>query len=177
MEMCVMAGFSLYSEPWINGYLENPDFIEYTDYYVKKATTNPRAIDMNDENADAVNSDDVDMQAPRDENAQQRTGLRSDEEINKMLNLDEYYFERFHLSNAKKRDVESERKKSTELAKKIYTFIQNAYTNPLSLKEIARIKVRNHLLSLDHKMKTKIENDLVLPNRLKDYLLMKEFNL
>ncbi len=174
-----MAGFSLYSEPWISGYLDNPDFIEYTDYYVKKATTNPRVIDMNDENVNTENSDQnayADVSTARNE-AAQRVALRSDEEINNMLNLDEYYFERFHLSNAKKRDVESERKKNTELAKKIYTFIKHTYTNPLSLKEIARIKIRNHLLSLDHKMKIKIENDLVLPNRLKDYLLMKEFNL
>jgi hypothetical protein len=184
MEMCVMAGFSLYTEPWISGYLDNPDFIEYTDYYVKKATTNPRAIEMNDENVNAtINSEEFAPQ--RDENTppplQPSRGVgeavRSDEEINNMLNLDEYYFERFHLSNAKKRDVALEKRRNTDLAKQIYTFMKNTYTNPLSLKEIARISIRNHLLAIDHRMKLKVERHLSLPNRLKDYLLMREFNL
>ena len=162
MEICVMAGFRLRDEAWINEYLGNPDFIEYTDYYVRKANE----TEASEETAALA------------ENAAESIESRSDQQINDMLNADEYYFERFHLSGNKKRDPDSERKRSAELAKKIYTFIKYHYKNPLTLKEIARIKIRQHLLAIDHRLKPKVERQLSsLPNQLKDFLLMKEFHL
>ena len=95
---------------------------------------------------------------------------KTDEEIANLLNLDEYFFERFHY----KKKLNKE--KCTHVAMKIYQFIKYYCSNPLSLKELARIQERKDLLNTDYKMKCKIENDLNLPTRLKDYLLFKEFN-
>lgn len=160
MTMCVMAGFSLYDEQWISEYLENPDFIEYTDYYVKRATSHVNSERSSESNSDSEAANDL--------------MRKNDQEINDLLNLDEYYFERFHLNNSKKN---LDKKRQAEVAKKIYYFIQYYYTNPLSLKELARIQIRNNLLKVDFKMKIKVENDLPLPKRLKSYILLEEFNL
>lgn len=160
MQMCVMAGFKLHQESWIGSYLDNPDFIEYTDYYVKKASS---YTNETSENSSGSSSD-----------VEANFMTKTDTEINDLLNLDEYYFERFHSRNKKLKD---DKKNAAELARKIFSYIKHYYTNPLSLKEIARIQIRKNLLEVDYKMKFKIENDLPLPNRLKDYLLMKEFNL
>ena len=156
-----MAGFNLHKmEPWIKEYLENPDFIDYTDYYVKRATSVNNAI--SEVPGDSQN-----------ETADQNELLnKTDQEINEMLYLDEYFFERFHSSSNRRRN---DHKKSADVAKRIHAFIKYSYTNPLSLKELSRISIRKSLLSIDYKMKFKIEHDLPLPNRLKNYLQFKEF--
>lgn len=158
MRMCILAGFNLYNEPWVDGYLENPDFIEYTDYYVKKATSQD------------LNSNPVSSEENSDSEAAQLS-RKSDQELNDLLNQDEYYFERFHKKSQKNLD----KKNSADLAMNIYKLIKYHYTNPMSLKDLSRIAIRTHLLSIDYKMKFKIENGLPLPNRLKNYLLFKEF--
>ena len=159
-----MAGFRLYDEPWIGEYIENPDFIEYTDYYVKRATrtNSDLATDSSDEASTNSDSEITELMT------------KSNQEISDLLDLDEYFFERFHLSNQKKR---SDKKRNAELARKIYTLVKYHYTNPMSLKELSRIKIRQHLLKQDYKMKFKVQNDLPLPKRLKEYLLLEEFNI
>jgi len=113
MNLCVLAGFNLYkNEPWIKEYLKNPDFIDYTDYYVKRATDNSLANDL-------VNSE---------------LRNKTDQEISELIYLDEYLSDRFYASAKKKETKESMR--SSEVSKAIYTFIKRAYTNPLSLKEV-----------------------------------------
>lgn len=154
MHFCVMAGFNLYKmEPWIKEYLQNPDFIDYADYYVKRAT----------------NSLQNESNEPLDSELLKKT----DEEINDMIYLDEYFFERFHSSRRTRKDA----KTSSELAKNIYAYIKHTYTNPLSLKALSRIQVRNKMLRNDFKLKFKIDKGLHIPRRLKDYLLFKEFDI
>lgn len=184
MEMCIMAGFNMYNEPWINTYLENPDFIEYTDYYVKKATHNKRAIEVNTSSSDSESSDESSNSTSSistNNNGQLNELMnKTDEEINDLLNMDEYYFERFHLTKSSRRGnatVNDQKRRNAELAKSIYNLIRYHYTNPLSLKELARIQVRKSLLDVDFRMKCNVEERLPLPKRLKDYLLLKEFNL
>ena len=156
MQLCILAGFNLKNEPWVDAYIVNPDFIEYTDYYIKRATSQDMSEDNNN------NSDSEVAQLIQ----------KSDQEISDMLNLDEYYFERYHSNSQHKK---MNKTKSADLAKKIYNLVKYHYTNPLSLKELARIQVRKSLLEVDHKMKFKVENDLPLPKCMKDYLLFKEF--
>lgn len=188
MSMCVMAGFNLYNEPWINTYLDNPDFIEYTDYYVK-LVANRRVIHDTDEPSPSSSSSSSppsrdELNSSSDSSNGELTALmnKTDQEINDLLNMDEYYFERFHLTKSRRRTgtvaaVESTKKRNAERAKNIYTFIRHFYTNPLSLKELARIQIRKSLLAVDFRMKHKIEEELRLPRRLKDYLLLKEFDI
>lgn len=187
MNMCVMAGFNLKREPWIKTYLANPDFIEYTDYYVKIATykVNERIENSEDDDAE-FSSLESSLSSSSTKNTNSNSPdlaelmEKTDQEINDLLNLDEYYFERFHLNknkSSKKCSALDSRRRNTEVAKNIYKFIEYFYTNPLSLKELARIQIRKSLLAVDYKMKYKIEDELCLPKRLKDYLLLKEFNL
>jgi hypothetical protein len=174
MQLCVKSGFDMYNENWISEYLENPDFIEYTDYYVKKATSSTASdAESLDESSPSPRAASSSSSVSIDENEANLIMLKSDQELNELLNMDEYFFERFH---SKKFRLKSDNKSNTDIARRIYTFIRHSYTNPLSLKEISRIKIRKHLLTIDYKMKFKIQS-LPLPNRLKDYLLMKEFNL
>ena len=161
MQLCVMAGFNLKEESWINNYIENPDFIEYTDFYVRKATSPEKNSSSDDDNS-SNNSDVTELQT------------KTDQEIAEILNLDEYFFERFHL---KDRNKKLNKEKCTDIAKKIYQFIKYYNSNPLSLKELSRIQVRKQMLDINYKMKYNIEKGLEIPARLKDYLLFKEFNL
>lgn len=159
MKLCVLAGFKLHTtEPWIKEYLANPDFIDYTDYYVKRATSSRGS-----------NSSHL------DEASSELIKNRTDQELNEILYLDEYFYERFHSSNYKRKS--SDYKRNSELSKSIYQYMKEVYTNPLSLKELSRITVRNKMLRNDFKMKFKVENELIIPRRLKDYLLFKEFGL
>ena len=155
MQLCILAGFNLKNEPWVDAYIVNPDFIEYTDYYIKRATS--QEINNGEDNSD---SEAVYLIQ------------KTDQEISDMLNLDEYYFERYHFNS---QDKKMDKNKTADLAKKIYNLVKYHYTNPLSLKELARIHVRKSLLDVNYKMKFKIENDLPLPKCMKDYLLFKEF--
>jgi ankyrin repeat protein len=167
MEMCVMAGFSLYDESWIEMFIDNPEFIAYTDYYIRKASS----TDSTDENNNHLNEEQ--QQENRELVDQDQNAMR----LGDMLDMDQYFFERFHLnSSAKKRNQLIEEKQRRELAKRIYNFVSYNYKNPLSLKQLSRIAIRNHMLSIDYKMSQKIMQ-LSLPRCLKDYLLMKEFNL
>jgi hypothetical protein len=170
MQLCVKSGFDMYNENWISEYLENPDFIEYTDYYVKKSRSPTASDDESSLSPEATSSPSL---ASIDESEANLIMLKTDQELNELLNMDEYFFERFH---SKKFKLKSDNKANTDVARRIYSFIRHSYTNPLSLKEISRIKIRRHLLTIDYKMKFKIQL-LPLPNRLKDYLLMNEFNL
>ena len=157
MKLCILAGFKLNrTEQWIKEYVANPDFIDYADYYVKRAT-NSRGQQQEDENSEL--------------SIQSRTG----QELNEILYLDEYFYERFNSSNYKRKS--SDYKRNSEMSKSIYEYIKEVYTNPLSLKELSRITVRNQMLKKDFKMKFSVENELIIPKRLKDYLLFKEFNL
>jgi len=134
-------------EPWVKEYLKNPDFIDYTDYYVKRATDNSLSNEL--------------------VSAELRS--KTDQEISELIYLDEYFSERFHS----RRRGDS----GSEVAKTIYAFIKRAYTNPLSLKELCRIGVRAGMVREDFKMKFRIEKELHIPRRLKEYLMFKEFNL
>jgi hypothetical protein len=87
--------------------------------------------------------------------------------------MDEYFLERYHSKNQKQKE---DKIKSIELTKRIYKLIRYNYSNPLSLQELARIKIRNNMLSIDYNIKAKIEKNILdLPTRLREYLLLNEF--
>ncbi len=92
--------------------------------------------------------------------------IRNENEIVEMLSLDDYYNQRYHQN----------KNTNIELTKKIYSLIRYNYFNPLSLKQLARIQIRKSLISIDYKIKTKILR-FDLPNSLKSYLLLEEYNL
>lgn len=158
MSMCIMAGFKLNDEPWISEYLQNPDFIQYTDYYVKRA----------------MSSSSSDSESGNDSLSEGELARKTDQELNELLNLDEYYFERFHRKSAHKNNNQ---KKQAELAKNIFRLINYHYTNPLSLKEICRIAIRDQMLNKNFRLKYSVENELFLPKILKSFILMEEFKL
>lgn len=164
MIMLIMAGFNLHNESWISHYLENPDFTEYTDFHIKKATgrNSTRQTGQNDQ-----------------ENIEQTNQLnsKSDQELNDILDKDQYFFERFQIKMKKGRHSNIESVNSHQLLlRNIHSVIKYYYRNPLSLKEIARIKIRQHLLKLDYKLKFKIDSQVNLPKCLKSYLLLSEYN-
>lgn len=161
MQLCIMAGFNLCKmEPWIKEYLENPDFIDYADYYVKRATN---TLKNRVESRQDESLDETELQK------------KTDQEINEMIYLDEYFAKRFQSG---RRGGKNQYKNSAEQAKYIYAFIKHTSSNPLTLKELSRISVRDTMLkNKDFKMKFKIDQGLHIPQRLKDYLLFKEFDL
>ena len=66
--------------------------------------------------------------------------------------------------NSRKKLLDRHNNDDSDLPIRIYSFIKYSYTNPLSLKEIARISIRNYMLNAkiggregDCKMKFKIE--------------------
>jgi hypothetical protein len=156
MKICIMAGFNLRKmEPWIKEYLENPDFIDYPDYYVKQAT----------------NSLDNSM------NRWASNNLKTEQELNDIIYLDEYFYNRYHSSSNKRKNLNDHKNNSLDQAKNIYSFIKHTNSNPLSLMELSRIVVRKTMISCDTNIKQNVNLGLDIPRRLKDYLLFKEFNL
>jgi hypothetical protein len=173
MRLCIMAGLKLSEEPWIRGYLNNPNFIDYTDYFVRRRADNTLILDSDGQESDDESSDtnssscDLMSQVERDQIEyrnlkflETHTNARRNNAWRHTLNGDD-----------------NERVDTEKNAKKIYALIKFHYTNPLSLQELARIQVRNAILKIDFKIKIKIENKLTLPKRLKEYLMLKEFNL
>ena len=169
MQMCIMAGFNLYkNEPWIKSFLNNPNLAGTPNYFINRRSNSQISELVNSENDDFNNRNS-------DSDSEKYTiMIKTDKEIAEMLSLDEYFLERYHSKNQK---LKEDKQKSLELTKRIYTLIRHHYTNPLSLQELARIQIRKSLLSIDNKIKTKIENGLDVPKRLKGYLLFEEFNL
>lgn len=101
---------------------------------------------------------------------------KTDEEIAELLMYDEFYFEKLNTKRKKKEKKDSTEQNELHLARNIYSFFKYHYTNPLSLQELSRIQIRKSMLKIDYKIKDKIENHLVLPKRLKRFLLLNEFN-
>jgi hypothetical protein len=101
---------------------------------------------------------------------------KSDQELNEMLDKDQYFFERFQIKMKKRRSQVEHVNSQQLLLRNIHSVIKYYYRNPLSLKEIARIKIRQHLLKIDFKLKFKIVNQINLPKCLKNYLLLTEYN-
>jgi hypothetical protein len=101
---------------------------------------------------------------------------KSDQELNDMLDKDQYFFERFQIKMKKRRSQVEHVNSQQLLLRNIHSVIKYYYRNPLSLKEIARIKIRQHLLKIDFKLKFKIVNQINLPKCLKNYLLLTEYN-
>lgn len=167
MHLCIMAGFNLYeNESWIRSYIGNPNFIDYTDYFVRRRADNSIVLDS-DGNESDDNSDKCNLLAQVEK---EKAELRNLKFLETHTNA---------RRNAYRHNYEEDNKaQNTEKnAKKIYSLLKHHYTNPLSLQQLSRIKIRNTLLNIDYKMKLKIENSLVLPKRLKEYLMFKEFNL
>lgn len=157
MRICIMAGFNLRRmEPWIKEYLENPDFIDYPDYYVKRATNSL------DNSANRWISDGA---------------QRTEQELNEMIYLDEYFYNRYHSSSNKRKSCADHKRNSADQAKHIYSFIKHTSSNTLSLMELSRIAVRKAMVSSSSNMRESVEGRLHIPRRLKEYLLFKEFNL
>ncbi len=112
-----------------------------------------------------------------DENEEINSIMRkTDEEIAELLSVDEFFLEKYHSKTRKQKTKQISKKKDIEQSVSIYNLIRHHYTNPLSLQEIARIQIRKTMLKIDYKIKNKIENKLHLPNRIKNFLLYKEFN-
>lgn len=162
--MCILNGFNLYkNEPWILSYLNNPSLAGTPSYFVNRRS-NSHLNELNsDVNSNSDNSNRLTIRA------------KSDHEIAEMLNLDEYLFERFHSKSNLK--LKEDKEKNILVSKKIYALIRHYYTNPLSLKQLARIQIRKSLVGVDFKMKYKINKHLDIPAHLKDYLMFTEFNL
>lgn len=145
MEMLIMAGYNMYNDTWIGDYIETPDIIEYSNYYLNHS-----------ENKNEISN-------------------RTEDEISAFLDEEEYFNRRYNnkkfgnQSNFVDTDI-------NEMKNKIYDLLKYHYTNPLSLKQLARIHLRKYLLNIDYKIKVKI-NNVLLPTRLKDYLLFKEFDI
>ena len=127
----------MYKDVWIGDYIENPDFIDFPEYFLN-----------NQENSNNPTNGD--------NNA-----------ISSFLDEEEYF-------NRRLRSRTPLVPVNRELIRKIYSLLKYSFTNPLSLQELSRIAIRKHLLSLDYKIKTRIES-LFYPNRLKNYLLFNEF--
>ena len=73
---------------------------------------------------------------------------KSDQELNDMLDKDQYFFERFQIKMKKRRSQVEHVNSQQLLLRNIRSVIKYYYRNPLSLKEIARIKIRQHLLKI-----------------------------
>lgn len=102
---------------------------------------------------------------------------KTDEEIDEFLRFDEFYFEKYNMKKAKKKQTKNMTlNNELNLAKNIYCLIKHHFTNPLSLKELSRIQIRKTMCKIDYKIKEKIESHLILPKRLKRFLLFDEFN-
>ena len=101
---------------------------------------------------------------------------KTDEEIAELLMNDEFYFDKLNTKRKKKEKKSSHEKNELYGAWNIYSLFKYNYTNPLSLQELSRIQIRKSMLKIDYKIKDKIENHLVLPKRLKRFLLFNEFN-
>lgn len=158
MQICIMAGFNLRKmEPWITEYLENPDFIDYPDFYVKRATN---SLNNSSTRWDGSNGTE-----------------RTEQELNDMIYLDEYLYNRYHACSNKRKSSDDHKRNSLDQAKSIYSFIKHTSSNPLSLMELGRIAVRQTMVSSASNLKESVERGLHIPRRLKEYLLFKEFNL
>jgi hypothetical protein len=151
MQMCIMAGYKLRkNETWINLYLQNPNLASTPNYF--------RISNDSLNNSETNNYSII---------------LKTDKEIAELVSMDEYFLERYHSKNQKQKE---DKIKSIELTKRIYKLIRYNYSNPLSLQELARIKIRNNMLSIDYNIKAKIEKNILdLPTRLREYLLLNEF--
>ena len=57
MRLCIMAGLKLSEEPWIRGYLNNPNFIDYTDYFVRRRADNTLILDSDGQESDDETAD------------------------------------------------------------------------------------------------------------------------
>lgn len=155
-----MAGANLNKlNPWIDNYIKNPKQNENNEntsnnYYVIRRANNPvaRVMDTGYETTD---------------NEDRYVILKKSSNLEHMR-LDEYYLD----------ETTSEESITNSLknSKNIHSLIKHYYTNPLNLQELSRIQIRNILLKFDSKIKHKIQTRLPLPNKLKDFLLFKEFN-
>ena len=189
MHMCVMAGFRVSDELWVPSYLDNPDFIEYADFYVRQRGATAAASAASEATRRRSVHEDEDEDEVDDEQATvEELQRKTDQELADMLNRDEYFMERFHRTRPRRQhanapnEIQQQSDNSDtaavcQVSRKIYKLIKFYHTNPLSLKELARIQIRRTLLAVDFKIKVKIERHLDLPAHLKDYLLLKEFNL
>lgn len=168
MRLCIMAGFNLNeNEPWIRAYLSNPNFTDYTEYFVRRREDSSIVLD-----SDGNESDDfIDTDTSYNETVQ------IEKDYTESLRNIRFLDTNMRRGNVWKQNLNGEIRNTEKNAKKIYSLLKYHYKNPLSLLELARIKIRNELLKVDYKMKLKIERELILPKRLKDYLLFKEFNL
>jgi hypothetical protein len=156
--MSILAGIKLNKmNPWLEGYLKNPTL---NDSMIKTATN---YYYIRRENNPVKNIDDYEQEYDTD--ADQRYIILRKEDTS-MKTLTEYYEDKL---NGKQNE-------SPLSQQSAYDLLKHYYTNPLSLKELCRIHIRNKLLEIDFKLKDKIQTQLPLPIRIKNYLLFKEFN-
>jgi ankyrin repeat protein len=156
LKLCIMAGFNLnHKQEWIFEYLNNRNLInEFNRDYeriFRKITSEPS--DSGDKN-------------------QILAQFNGDNTFDDNNSSEEYFLQRPTLYKHKINNL-----KEYKEARETYFLIKYSTENALSLKQICRIKIRKYLLKKDYKMKFKIKNDLILPKKLKDYLMFSEFNI
>ena len=173
MRLCIMAGFSLNeNEPWIRAYLSNPNFTDYTEYFVRRREDSSIVLD-----SDGNESED-DMDSAEKTFSEELNQIDKEWSVNnEFRNLRFLDTQTNARRNPWRPNLSNKTINIEKNAKKIYSLLKYHYRNPLSLQQLARIQVRNSLLKTDYKIKFKIEKDLNLPKRLQNYLMFKEFNL
>jgi len=163
--MLIMAGFNLHNESWISHYLNNPDFTEYNDFHIKKAIERNSTFQTIHNDQENANTEQENL-----------INTKTDQELNDILDKDEYFFERYHVKSKIRRNSNIESVNSYQLIlRNIHSVIKYYYRNPLSLKEIARIKIRHEMLKSGYKLKLRINSQVNLPKCLKSYLLLSEY--
>jgi len=144
MQLCLMAGFNIFRENWIIEYLIN--FNEET------LKNNPKEKELKKlENDYLIRFDDIDQNTPE------------------ILNIQYINGHTYVVKNPYHGSDEINKKNKYELELDIHSLISYHFKNPLNLKQLARIKIRNCIKS---KLKYNIENNLNLPIKLKNYLML-----
>jgi hypothetical protein len=96
---------------------------------------------------------------------------KSEQEISAHLDEEEYFYRRSNKTASRTSAM------NKQLKLEIFDLLKYYTAHPLTLKQLSRIAIRNALFADNSNIKRKIENSRLLPNRLKDYLLLKEFNI
>ncbi len=146
MQLCLMAGFNIFKEDWINEYLLN---------FNAETIKNHKDKEIRSENNYLIRFDDIDQNTPEILNIQYVNG-------HTYVVKNPYY--------GSDDDNETKEKNKFKLQLDIHKLISYHYKNPLNLKELARIKIRD---SIKSNLKYNIQNNLDLPNILKDYLIFQ----
>jgi hypothetical protein len=130
--MSILAGICLKKmNPWLEGYLKNPTL---NDSMIKTATN---YYYIRRENNPVKNLDDYDEQYDTD--ADQRYVILKKEDTS-MKNLTEYYQDKL---------IGKDNEAAAEPQQSVYDLLKHYSSNPLNLKELCRIQIRNKILVIN----------------------------